>query len=264
MAADLRQLGRNSTWRRLWLVAAHTLSEALRKRLAGFFTVVGVLLVAMALRLREFNFGAAELKFVGDIGLGGIGLLATVLAALSMAQLIFDDLDNGFAACVLAKAVHRWEYLAGRLAGVMALVALFVTGLAILLAVLIAVRAAQLGGGFVSLPVFLQACALLWLKATLVAAMTLLVSSYAGSALFASCAGLLLATIGHLREFAGEGSGLRWLRIWPDLGAFDLDALMGTGRALAWPGLVSLGAYWLLFMILFTALAAYVFKHREL
>src|SRR6187549_3962339 len=183
-------------------MARHTLSEALRLRLAGLFAVMGVALVLMALRLREFNFGAAELKFIADIGLGGIGLLGTLLAALVTAQVFFDDLENGFAACVLAKAVRRWEYLGGRLAGVMALLILFVAGLATLLAVLIGMRESQLGAAFIPLPVFLQACALVWLKTTLVAAMTLMVCSYSGSALFASCAGLLLAAIAHLRAFA--------------------------------------------------------------
>lgn len=264
MAADSHGCGLVETGRRIGLVARHTLSEALRLRLAGFFAVVGVALVVMALRLREFNFGAAELKFVADIGLGGIGLLGTVLAALMMAQVIFDDLENGFAACVLAKAVRRWEYLSGRLLGVIALLGLFVAGLAVLLSILIGIRESQLGTAFVPLTVFTQACALVWLKTALVAAMTLLVCSYAGSALFASCTGLLLATIGHLRAFAGHGSGLGWLRIWPDLGAFDADRLMSTGVGLERNALFSTGAYWLSFMMLFTALSAYVFKHREL
>ncbi len=43
----------------------------------------------MALGLREFNFGAAELKFIADFGLGAIGLAGTVLAALATAQLYF-------------------------------------------------------------------------------------------------------------------------------------------------------------------------------
>jgi ABC-type transport system involved in multi-copper enzyme maturation permease subunit len=249
--------------RRVWLVARHTLSETLRLRLAGLFAVMGVALVLMALRLREFNFGAAELKFIADIGLGGIGLLGTLLAALATAQVFFDDLENGFAACVLAKSVRRWEYVGGRLVGVIVLLLLFVAGLAVLLAVLVRMRESQLGAAFVPLPVFLQACALVWLKTTLVAAMTLMVCSYSGSALFASCAGLLLAAIAHLRAFADHRSGPGWLRIWPDLGAFDVDPLLSTGRGLGWHGLLSLGAYWTLFMVLFTALAVYVFKHRE-
>ena len=263
MAVDSRFTGIAASARRVWLVARHTLSEALRLRLAGLFAGIGVALVLMALRLREFSFGAAEAKFVMDFGLGATGLLGTLLAALATAQLIFEDLENGFAACVLAKTVRRWEYLTGRLAGVMALLILFVAGLAVLLAILIHGREEQLGAAMVPLPVFLQSCALVWLKITLVAAMTLLICTYAGSALFASSAGLLLTAVAHMRAFAGHGNGMGWLRIWPDLGAFDVDPLLSTGQGLELQGLLSLGAYWLLFMTLLTGLAAYVFKYRE-
>lgn len=250
--------------RRLRLVAGQTLSEALRLRLAVLFAALGIALVLMALGLREFNFGAAELKFIADFGLGAIGLLGTLLAVLAMAQLVFPDLENGFAACVLAKAVHRWEYLGGRFAGVAALLALFVAGLTLVLGALIGVREAQLGAAFVPLPVLLQASALVWLKTTLVAAMTLFVCSYAGSALFASCAGLLLAAIGHLRSFSDNAGWLGWLRVWPDLGLFDVDPLLSGGHGLTWDTLLSLGGYWLVFTVLLTGLSAYVFNHREL
>lgn len=264
MSADFPWDGSIDSLYRVRLVAMHTLTEALRLRLAGLLAVLGVGLVLMAWWLREFNFGAAELKFIADFGLGAIGLLGTLLAALAMAQLVFDDLENGFAACVLAKAVRRWEYLSGRLVGVIALLALYVAGLAVVLGVVIGVRESQLGAAFVPLPVFLQACALVWLKITLVAAMTLLVCSYADSALFASCAGLLLAAIAHLRSFAEPASWLGWLRVWPNLGLFEVDALLSSGHGLTPGGLLSLGAYWLAFMVLFTGLAGYVFTHREL
>lgn len=264
MAADVPPAVWADSGRRLLLVAQQTLLEALRLRLAALFVVLGLALVLLAHWLREFNFGAAELKFVADFGLGAIGLLGTLLAALATAQLFFSDLECGFAACVLTKAVRRWEFLGGRLVGVMALLALFVAGLGLVLGVLIAMRETQLGGTFVPLPVLLQACALVWLKVTLVAAMTLLVCSYAGSALFATWAGLLLAAIGHLRAFAGRTDWLGWLRFWPDLGLFDVDPLLGSGRELSGGELLALGGYWLVFTILLTALAAYVFKHREI
>jgi hypothetical protein len=114
----------------------------------------------------------------------------------------------------------------------------------------------------VPLPVFLQACALVWLKVTLVAAMTLVVCSYAGSALFASCAGLLLAVIAHLRPFTGGEGWLGFLRFWPNLGLFDVEALL-AGAELTGLGLLALVAYWSVFLMLLAGLAAYVFKHRE-
>ncbi len=252
-----------ATVRRVRVVALHTLREALRMRLAWLLAAVGAGLVFMALALREFNFGAAELKFVADFGLGAIGLAGTVLAALATAQLHFDDLASGMAASLLARSLRRWEYLVGRLAGVTALLAIFVMTLAVVLGSIIAVRESQLGATLAPLSVFLQACAIVWLKVTLVAAMTLLVCSYAGSALFGSCAGLLLAVIAHLRPFAHAQGWLGFLRLWPNLGLFDVSPLLAAGRGLSASGLLGLAGYWALFMVLFAGLASYVFKRRE-
>ena len=248
--------------RRLRLLAGHTLGEALRLRLTLLLAAMAVLLVLGALWLRVFNFGAAELKFMGDLGLGAIGLAGTVLAALATAQLFFAGLAGGAAACVLTRPVRRWEYVASQLGGVAALLALFTVALGALLAGLLLWRGSQLGAAPTTLPVLLSACALQWMKFTVVAVMTVFISSYAGSALFASCAGLLCAVIGHLRPFAAGGA-LEWLRVWPNLARFDAEALLASGQPLAGSQLPGLAGYWLVCVLLFGGLASYAFKHRE-
>lgn len=245
---------------RIRLIAGQTAGEALRHRLVLLLAAVAALLLFGSRWLREFNFGAAELAFIGDFGLGVIGLMGTLLAALATAHLFFDDLA-GAAPCVLTRPVRRWEYIAGKFAGVSGLLALFAVTLGGLLGALMFWRAQQLGVAPAALPVFLAACAMQWMKFTLVAAMTLCVSAYAGSALFASCAGLMLAVIGHLRPFAT--GGLQWLRVWPNLGLFDAEALLGAGQPLTGAGLLSMTAYWLVCVVCLLGLASYAFKHRE-
>lgn len=243
-------------------IATQTLTEALRLRLAGLLVVTGGLLLLLALWLRTFNFGAAELKFIGEFGAGTIGLLGTVLAATATAHLYFRDVDGGLAAVVLTRIVGRGEYLAGKLAGVAALLALFVAALGALLGAVLLARGAQLGAGGGSAILFLQAAALAWLKLTLVAAMTLLVCSYASSELFAAGAGLLLAFVAHLRPFTAADGWLAWLRLWPNLGLFDAGALLG-GSAPGAGALAGLVLYWGGFLVLFLALTAHVFRRRE-
>jgi ABC-type transport system involved in multi-copper enzyme maturation permease subunit len=250
------------TLSRIRLLAGHTLGAALHLRLSLLLAAVAALLVLGSLWLRQFNFGAAELKFIGDFGLGAIGLLGTLLAALATAELFFSDLAGGAASCVLTRPVRRWEYLLGKLAGVAALLALFTAALGVLLAGLLLWRGQQLGVSAATLPVFLEACALQWMKFTLVAAMTLLVCSYAGSALFASGTGLLLAVIGHLRPYA-TGGVLECLRVWPNLALFDAEGVLSSGEPLGGVMLLGLGGYWLLGMTLFVVLASHAFKHRE-
>jgi ABC-type transport system involved in multi-copper enzyme maturation permease subunit len=259
---DLRHNGPAASLRRIRLIARHTLGEALHQRLILLLGLTGAALVLGSLWLRDFNFGGAELKFIGDFGLGVIGLFGTLLAALASAHLFFGEIASRAATCVLTRPVRRWEYLTGKFAGVVALLTLFVLTLALVLAAVLVVRRAQLGVGGVLLPVFLQACALQWMKITLVAAMTLLVCSYAGSALFASGAGLLLALAAHLRGFAGGGNWA-WLRVWPDLGLFDAESLLATGHPAAASWLLMLAAYWAAYLLLFTVIASHAFKRRE-
>jgi ABC-type transport system involved in multi-copper enzyme maturation permease subunit len=260
---DRRHNGPAASARRVTLIARHTLGEALRMRLTILFGAVGAGFVLAALWLREFNFGSAELKFLGDFGLGTIGFCGTLLAALVTAQLFFGDLAGGAAYCVLTRPVRRWEYIGGQFAGVAALLALFTAALGLVVTGLLAWRGSQLGDAPPVVPVFLCACAVLWLKQTLVAVMTLLVCSYADTALFASCAGLLLALIAQLRPFAGSAARLAWLRVWPNLGLFDAESLLAAARPPAGGVLLGLAAYWAAYVLIFGALASWVFKRRE-
>lgn len=250
----------NPSLQRIRLIAGQTASEAIRQRLVLLLAAVAVLMMLGSRWLREFNFGAAEVAFIGDFGLGVIGLMGTLVAALATAHLFFDDLA-GAAPCVLTRPVRRWEYVVGKFAGVSGLLALFTATLSALLGTLMFWRAQQLGVTPAALPAFLAASAMLWMKFTLVAGMTLCVSAYAGSALFASCAGLMLAVIGHLRPFAT--GGLQWLRVWPNLGLFDAEALLGAGQPPTGAVLLSVTAYWLVCGVSLLGLASYAFKHRE-
>jgi ABC-type transport system involved in multi-copper enzyme maturation permease subunit len=260
---DHRHKGPAASGRRIRLIALHTLGEAVRMRLTVLLGLIGAALVLATRWLRDFNFGTAELNFIGDFGLGALGFLGTLLAALVTAQLFFSDLAGGAACCVLTRPVRRWEYLAGQLAGVAALLALFTAALGLLVAGLLVWRSAQLGAAPPALPVFLCACAVQWFKLTLVATMTLLVCSYAGTALFASCAGLLLALAAHLRPLTSAGGRLAWFRVWPNLALFDAESMFASGQVSSGTVLLGLAVYWAAYVILFSAVAAYVFNRRE-
>lgn len=247
---------------RIRLLAAYTIGAALRMKLVLLLGVAAVLMIGGARWLREFNFGPPELKLLGDFGLGAMGLLGTLLAALAPAQLFFADLADGTMACVLTRPVRRGEYIAGQLAGVSALLALFTVALGTLLGGLLVWRSSQLGVMPVALPVLLSACALQWMKFTVVAALTLCLCSYAGTALFASCGGLLLAVIGHLHPFA-QGGEWDLLRLWPNLALFDAEVLLASGLPLTVSALLGLLGYWALCLLLSGVLASYAFKHRE-
>jgi ABC-type transport system involved in multi-copper enzyme maturation permease subunit len=247
-------------FRRIQAVAWFTLNQALRMRLAWLGAAAAGLLMLGGTWLRDLDFGGAGAKFVVDFGLGAIGLLGTLLAALASAQLYFEDLEHGHLACLVTRPLRRWEYLAGKFCGLAALLALFVSALTLVLAGLVAWQLPDIDG--TKLSIFGQAAALLWLKFTLVAMMTLVVATYAGSALFASSAGLLLTLLGQLRPFTGTAGWRAWLRLWPDLSLFDVDRLLSGGQ-LSGPVLAGLGAYWAACVTVGGVVAAWIFRHRE-
>jgi ABC-type transport system involved in multi-copper enzyme maturation permease subunit len=260
---ELKFTGLLASFRRVRLIARHTLGEALRLRLTLLLGLIGAALVIGALGLREFNFGADELKFIGDFGLGALGGFGTLLAALATAQLFFSEIQGRAAYCLLTRPVRRWEYIWGKFAGICALLALFTAFLGALIAGLLFWRGIQLGVTAVPLMVFLCACAIQWLKLTLVAGMTLLVCSYSGSALFASCAGLILAVISHVRPFVSGGSRMGWLRVWPNLALFDAETVLAAMQPPTVAMLFGVIGYWAIYVSVFGAIASHVFKRRE-
>jgi len=261
--AEFPHGGPSASFRRTRLVALHTLGEALRLRLTALLGMIGAAVVVGALALREFNFGSAELKFIGDFGLGAIGGFGTLLAALATAQLFFSEIQGRAAYCVLTRPVRRWEYMAGKFIGVAGLLALFTVAMGLLIAALLAVRAAQLEGAVVGWTALACACAMQWLKVTLVAGMTLVVCSYAGSALFASGAGLILAVVAHLRSFVGEGGRFGWIKVWPNLALFDAESVLAATHPPSASLLLGCAGYWAVYALVFIGIASYVFEQRE-
>lgn len=244
------------------MLARQALREALHLRLGLLVGMAGLGLCGGAAGLRQYSFGQAELKFMADFGGAVTGLTSMVLAALVPAQLFFRDLESRTMDVLLTRTVRRWEYLAGKFAGTACLLAGYIGILSLLLTMILVRQGRQLGEVQpVLFPIFF-AGALLWMKCTLVAAMTLLVCSYAGSALFAGCTGLMLALVGQLRSLP-SGGALTVLQVWPNLTLFNPEKLLTGPATMVGPWLLGLAFYWAAYLLLLGALASYGLKHRE-
>ena len=111
------------SWGRVRLIAAVTLREALRQKLVAVLALIAVGLVAGVRALRDFNFGASELKFIADFGDGAIAGFGAVLTVTLTAQLFFSEIENRTALTLLAKPVWRTEFLMGKFLGVVVVAA---------------------------------------------------------------------------------------------------------------------------------------------
>ncbi len=200
-------LGRTS------LIARNTLREASRQRLFQFLVLLALALVLGARWLRDFNFGAPELKFLADCGFGAMAFLGSALTIAATAQLFFSEIDNRTALTLLAKPVWRAEFILGKLLGVAALTAVFCALLTGLLSLVLAWREAELAalapeavttGGGVSHAMVALGGLMQWLRLLVLAAFTLLVASFAQSQLFSVVTGFLVLVVCHLQHLAQE------------------------------------------------------------
>jgi hypothetical protein len=121
-----------------------------------------------------------------------------------------------------------------------------------------------------------MACGLVqWLRCSVLAALTLLVSTYARSSLLAVMSGFAALAIFSLRSLALDSiriGGPGWARgvagvlglVIPDFDLYDVADRVAGGGALSTGYLLGITLYSAAYVSLFAALAVFCFRHREL
>lgn len=206
----------------IYWISRNTFTEAVRQKFFSFLLLLGCGLILVSLAMTNFDFGDSELKFIADFGFGGVFLFGSVLAVVMTVQLFFTEIENRTALTLLAKPVRRSEFLVGKFLGVWGLLGVFVALMCGLLAAVLAFRAgtvaeiATMRGlpeptlSFSGLAIF---AGLQWLRLGIVTAMTIAISSFAQTYLYAvviSFIGLLIGQLQYvLSDFAtGEKVGV--------------------------------------------------------
>jgi len=271
---------------RVGVIAGNAFLEAVRQRVFVFMTLLAAALVVGSLGLRELNFGASEGKFIADFGHGALVLFGSVLTIVTAVQLLGGELENRTVLTVLAKPVHRSEFLCGKFLGTWLVVLVFCTLVTALLALVLWVRtpgipmdaageapaaamtAVPLGG--VVLAGVLQA-----VKFGLLTAMVLLIASFAQTNLFALATSFLVLVVCHLQYLARDswhtghgwservGGGLIGL-VFPNFQLFGFGEYLDAGAGALWPMTGRIVTYGLVYTVVFLALAVWSFRRREI
>jgi ABC-type transport system involved in multi-copper enzyme maturation permease subunit len=269
---------------RVWLIAENTLREAARQRLLLLFPALGLALVLGAQYLRDFNFGAGELRFITDFGFGALALFGSALSIAATASLFWGELEQGTAHTLLAKPVWRLEFLLGKYLGVAVVLAVFCALLTGTLMAVLATREAALlregpdvlaAGGGVRYAWIAAEGFLALLKLGMLAAFTLLIGSFAQSQLFTVFTGLLVLVVCHLQfllqeayeragSVAARGFAGALAVVFPDFQRFTLDDLTGGAGAPDAASLVRLAACAAAYVIAALGLAGWLFHRREI
>jgi ABC-type Na+ efflux pump permease subunit len=211
-----------------------------------------------------------EFQVLKDISLGAISIFTSLLAIVATARLLPQDIEDRTVYTILAKPVPRFEYLAGKLLGVLLLLAISTAVMsAMFFAVLYlrehtvlaetarqfahgpndqlvdalqAVRNSAFNGNL------LPGIAIIYIKACLLASLTLFVSTFASTNIFTIVVMVVVYFIGHLqstaREYCLQSHSVTWIAriflafvalFFPDLQLFNLvdDIVAGNAIPLA-------------------------------
>jgi len=270
--------------RRIGYIAGNTLREASRQRLFQFLLSLALALVLGARWLRDFNFGAPELKFLIDCGLGAIAFFGAALTVTATAQLFFSEIENRTALTLLAKPVWRGEFVLGKFLGITALVGLFCVVLTGLLIAVVWVREGELvalspdafsQGRIVSYGAIALAGLLQWLKFAVLCAFGLLIASFAQTQLFTMVMGFLFLVICHLQylaqdsyaragTLAGRLAAAGLAALFPNFQLFSLGDALAAGQSTPAAHTLRIALYALGYSAVACALAIHVFRRREI
>src|SRR5215467_1642794 len=283
---------------RILAITSNTLTELTRLKVFYVLLVFGLLLIGSSIFMAQFSF-QQEFQILKDVSLGAMSMFTSLLAIIATARMLPQDIEDRTLYTILAKPVPRFEYVVGKIAGVLLLLAIstlvMVAAFVLVLymreqAVLHAtarqmatappdqlddaLRAVQASAFNINL---VPGIIIIFVKACLLTALTLFVSTFATSSIFTIVMMVFVYFIGHLEATAREywlhehGSGLitrSFLAIvallFPDLQAFNLvdDIVAGTAISLSvFARTALLGVF---YTVIYTLLAIFVFYGKEL
>jgi len=282
----------------VWAIGRNTLTDLVRQKVFYFLLIFGLLVIGNSAFIAKLSF-QEQFQMLKDISLGAMSVFSSLLAILATANFLPKDMEDRTIYTILAKPVPRHCYLLGKLCGILALLAiaiLLMSGL--FLGVLwlgesaaLAETRAQFASASpedlalaikeVTASTFnanlLPGILIIFIKAALLASLTLFISTFATSSIFTILMAVALYFIGHLQATALEywlsGVDVEWWSrlltaivalLFPDLQAFNLtdDIIAGTAISLKlFLGTAALGG---IYIAVYFALSAFVFSGREL
>src|SRR3954467_5719958 len=108
---------------RIGAIASNTLTDLTRQKVFYFILVFALVLIGSSVFMARFSF-QQEFQILKDISLGAISIFTSLLAIVATARLIPQDIEDRTVYTILAKPVPRYEYLLGKLGGILLLLAI--------------------------------------------------------------------------------------------------------------------------------------------
>ncbi len=283
---------------RIYAITVNTLLELVRLKVFYFVLIFAMLIIGSSLITADFTF-QEQFQSLKAVSLGAMTIFAFLLAVLASSILIPNDVEDRTLYTILAKPVPRFEYLLGKLFGVLALLLVATLVMAALFAVVLYTRqqnviAQELARAQGAPPEtvaaiiegvkantfnwnLLPGVAIIYLKAAVFAALTLLVSTFASSSIFTVIVVVIIYVIGHVQGTArdywlagGEGSPIAKIflgaiaLLFPDLQLFNLADDIVAGNAVALGLFLKTAGWGCAYLVVYTLVAQFIFSAKEL
>jgi len=286
---------------RVWTLAYATMTQLMRMKILPFLLLFCVLVAAMGFGFSVIN-PEQQLSQFKTMSLGVLQIFSIVFGIVSTALLLPKDLEDRTLYTILSKPVPRFDYVLGKLLGVLMLIA---SGLVIIDAVLSLIlwvqqsmlfdaAVAQLHTEKQDTPEVVAqmreivarqgltwnlhwAVWAIFLKAAVVTTVALLLSCIASSTLFTIVITFCITIIGHghamIREFVLQpnlsSTSLRIVSfllaaICPDLAQFDVVDSVANGEIVPWGAVYEMTGIAALYLTVYLFVTHMVFVEKEL
>lgn len=299
-AAKPRRASRVS---RISVIAAHTFTQLVRMKVFYFLAVFAVIALASNfLNLPQHGgpeaLGANVLPLVKSWSLGTMTLFSVVISIVSTALLLPKDIEDRTLYTILAKPVPRFDYLVGKLLGVLSLIFVSLLAMDLLMTAVLQVRtgmvmeaeiayAQKLGHpqeyiDMIKIEVAKQgpswslqgAIAAIFIRSAIIASIALFISTFSTSTLFTAIIGILIYFIGHFQADAMNAylnagstagkivSGLVSL-VLPNFQLFNVIDAVIEGAVMPLIVLLKLAGLGLFYTVLYTLCSWFIFSEKE-
>jgi ABC-type transport system involved in multi-copper enzyme maturation permease subunit len=286
---------------RVWTLATNTVTQLLRMKILWFLVAFSVLVVAAGFAFPAMS-PEQQLKLLKDVSFGALQVFSVVIAISATALLLPRDLEDRTLYTILSKPVPRYEYLIGKLLGVLLLIGggllfmdvIFSGVVWLKQSIIISDNIAAYEREQSATPEIIAAVrtqiehyglnnslhAGVWavfLKAAVISALALLVSCFASSTLFTIVITFAMTIIGHgeqlmrdwffhkhLSSFWEKAASSFIAVLCPDLGAFDLVEPAIRGDLIGFGALMSVTGLAALYITGYTTAAYLFFVEKEL
>jgi ABC-type transport system involved in multi-copper enzyme maturation permease subunit len=107
---------------RIGVLALNTYREAVRDKLLYNLLMFAALMIASSILLAQLQIGKDE-RIYRDVGLSAIAFFGVLIAIFVGINLVYREISTKTVYTMLSKPVRRWEFLVGKYAGLLSLLA---------------------------------------------------------------------------------------------------------------------------------------------